>query len=542
MVLALAVTGASLPTAASAQPDPANSAVPTVIRLVGKKGNTADPAGLFQVVVRDVNNVPIEGAKVVVEFGGCAQLVIGSEQLYPGVALEQCDPPAVSALTDVSGTASFVVMGGVAHRLAPEPVGPCGVIRASVGKDPPVDLGSVRVAAFDQDGVNGVGWNDYRLFLCDFNLLLGPDHQRSDLDGDGFVVLDAGDLQLMTSAVCGGGSDRSAARCDGEPENLLRRADDGDLYLAWNNCRGEGGSTTASFACNTNSGSHFLIASFRAPAGVDALTGFEAELAVVGDAGVDLAPWWRFQAGGCRAGAITLLSSPATVCDFIGSGGACATSEYPEAGTVLHQQRIRLTGGTVGGGLTAGQEYALFGLQINHTKTTGAGSCTGCNQPVALVLQSVRLIGGGSCNEPASPGDRASIGAAVISEDVVMNITSGSSGAVAYWQGVPSGFSITDVPAGLASTDWLAPPAPNPARGGVTFRFGLARDARVSLAIYDLAGRRVRALEGGTLPAGEHVATWDGRGERGERLAGGLYFLRLLSGDRVLTRPVVRMR
>jgi len=371
--------------------------------------------------------------------------------------------------------------------------------------------------------VDGAQPNDIGLWLGDYCPLLCY-HQRSDYNGDG-VLGPGDDLSFLISDVCAGGSDRAAARCDGQMANhLLLRAEDGGLYLAWDDCRGGFGIATKTFACNTNSGSHLLVASFRAPAGVSSLAGFEEVIEVSGDVGGVLPQWWRVEPlTGCRAGAATATGSNLGFgCSEVGATTPCQIFEYPAPGGLPHKERIRIEG-TASGSLVAGEEYSLFGLQIGHGKTTSPGSCAGCSRPVALVLQSLRL------RQQVSP-------------DLVMNVTSGSGGAVAYWQGPPAGFSITDVPAALAGADWLAPPAPNPAHGPVTFRFGLARESSVSLVLHDLAGRRVRVLESGTLPAGEHTASWDGRDERSERVAGGLYFVRLVRGERVLTRPIVRIR
>ena len=70
---------------------------------------------------------------------------------------------------------------------------------------------------------------------------------------------------------------------------------------------------------------------------------------------------------------------------------------------------------------------------------------------------------------------------------------------------------------------------PNPFQSRTTITFDLARRAPVSLAVYDVAGRRVRSLiDGGTeLEAGAHTAEWNGLDESGRRVAAGLYFGRL---------------
>ncbi len=87
------------------------------------------------------------------------------------------------------------------------------------------------------------------------------------------------------------------------------------------------------------------------------------------------------------------------------------------------------------------------------------------------------------------------------------------------------------------AVDFLASPMPNPVRGegGATLRFGLARAGRVSLALYDAQGRRVRVIVSGERAAGEHTVRLDGRGEGGARLAPGLYLVRYESGRRSMT-------
>jgi subtilisin family serine protease len=83
--------------------------------------------------------------------------------------------------------------------------------------------------------------------------------------------------------------------------------------------------------------------------------------------------------------------------------------------------------------------------------------------------------------------------------------------------------------------------APNPSAGATSLRFTLAAAGPARLTLYDCAGRRVRELVNGGLPAGRHEASWDGRGAGGERLPGGIYFARLDSGGRTVSVRVVRL-
>jgi hypothetical protein len=80
--------------------------------------------------------------------------------------------------------------------------------------------------------------------------------------------------------------------------------------------------------------------------------------------------------------------------------------------------------------------------------------------------------------------------------------------------------------------DYLYPARPNPARGTVGVRFRLAAAGEVTLRIYDLVGRCVRTLAEGAQPAGEQTRVWDGTDDRGGRVGAGVYWVRLVAGDR----------
>jgi hypothetical protein len=75
---------------------------------------------------------------------------------------------------------------------------------------------------------------------------------------------------------------------------------------------------------------------------------------------------------------------------------------------------------------------------------------------------------------------------------------------------------------------------PNPLRSATRIPFALSAPASVRLTVFDVAGRRVRAiLDGVPYPAGDHTAGWDGRDEAGGLAPQGIYFLRLEAGEDV---------
>ena len=72
--------------------------------------------------------------------------------------------------------------------------------------------------------------------------------------------------------------------------------------------------------------------------------------------------------------------------------------------------------------------------------------------------------------------------------------------------------------------------------------FSLARATRVRLSVYDTQGRRVAELLDEIRPAGDHVATWDGRDASGRHVAQGTYWTRLSFGDETHVRKLVIVR
>ncbi|MEO5616685.1 MAG: PA domain-containing protein [Candidatus Eisenbacteria bacterium] len=91
-------------------------------------------------------------------------------------------------------------------------------------------------------------------------------------------------------------------------------------------------------------------------------------------------------------------------------------------------------------------------------------------------------------------------------------------------------------PAGGVS---LGLPRPNPTEHGSAVTFRISRPEFVRLSVMDVNGRRVRELHQGMLPAGEHTRTWDGRTERLERVAPGVYLVSLRTSAGVTTQRVV---
>lgn len=83
---------------------------------------------------------------------------------------------------------------------------------------------------------------------------------------------------------------------------------------------------------------------------------------------------------------------------------------------------------------------------------------------------------------------------------------------------------------------------PNPSLASTRLRFDLPHPGRVSLAVYDVAGRRVRSLVDEFREPGRYDLDWDGRDESGGARLAGVYFARIELNGMVLTERLVRIR
>jgi hypothetical protein len=130
------------------------------------------------------------------------------------------------------------------------------------------------------------------------------------------------------------------------------------------------------------------------------------------------------------------------------------------------------------------------------------------------------------------------------SVDTVTNVVCGTTATLSPF--VIGGGSVTgiddDAP-GIPTRAALYQNVPNPFNPTTTIRYDVpAAGAIVDLAIYDVAGRLVKRLAAGFQQPGAKTAVWDGRNDRGQEVASGVYFYRLRAGAFVGTRKMVLLK
>ena len=187
------------PTLASASqlPSISESKFPTHIRLVGSSGGVGDDArGRFSIEVVDLSGAPLYNARIELQFFDAPDLAVCTDQLDPGV-LVQCPNKTVRKITDWMGKLSLTILGGIRSAPGTGTRSPSAKLYCN-----DYLMSTLSVAAFDLDGVGGLGAADLTAWLTDF--ASGLPCGRSDYDGNG--TLGATDLAEWLTAFASGAS------------------------------------------------------------------------------------------------------------------------------------------------------------------------------------------------------------------------------------------------------------------------------------------------------------------------------------------------
>ena len=84
---------------------------------------------------------------------------------------------------------------------------------------------------------------------------------------------------------------------------------------------------------------------------------------------------------------------------------------------------------------------------------------------------------------------------------------------------------------------YLGKPYPNPFNPVTTITYDIPMDCSIELSVYDLRGRLVKQLITGYVAAGYYEIQWNAG-----TASSGVYFLRLVSSEKAITRKIILMK
>jgi hypothetical protein len=210
-----------------------------------------------------------------------------------------------------------------------------------------------------------------------------------------------------------------------------------------------------------------------------------------------------------RHASASLDSLSAVVDDTVRFGGAGGDGAFNQDVRLFNrgydalQSRLNLTSAAL-----TGPDAARFIIAGGFTP----GLSSGTGQTWTVMCDSTGMTGSATADLTFSSADEPLPGALAQPNVVVHLIASPL---------VPTGIGDR-APAALA----FLRPSPNPMHGSTTLGFDLPRRAHVDLAIYDLAGRKVKSIAAGTREPGRWRERWDATNEDGAPVPAGLYFAR----------------
>jgi hypothetical protein len=108
----------------------------------------------------------------------------------------------------------------------------------------------------------------------------------------------------------------------------------------------------------------------------------------------------------------------------------------------------------------------------------------------------------------------------------------------------PRSIDTSPPPGPIPAEARLEQNVPNPFNPGTTIRYSISQPSRVLLAIYNVAGQRVRTLVDkiqSPRPGG-YTVTWDGRNDAGQSVGSGVYLYRLETPGSVSAKKMVLLR
>ena len=83
---------------------------------------------------------------------------------------------------------------------------------------------------------------------------------------------------------------------------------------------------------------------------------------------------------------------------------------------------------------------------------------------------------------------------------------------------------------------------PNPFNPTTQIRYDLPKDEFVSIAIYDVMGRKIRSLMNANQAVGYHAIRWDARNDMGEGISAGMYIYTIQAGEFRSTKKMVLLK
>ena len=203
-----------------------------------------------------------------------------------------------------------------------------------------------------------------------------------------------------------------------------------------------------------------------------------------------------------------------------------------------------------------GIKVTVRNLTTNQSTTDDTGATAGIGRYISTFVDLfASLTDAPSERDPETFGLRSGNRAASIGDVLEAGIVDGTR----TFGGTSIRHMVTqrDIQAGIVSLDITLSPIPkesallanypNPFNPETWIPYKLAKDADVTMRIYNVTGQLVKTLELGHKESGfylskEKTAYWNGRNEAGEKVASGIYFYTIHAGNFTATKRMILVK
>ncbi len=103
-------------------------------------------------------------------------------------------------------------------------------------------------------------------------------------------------------------------------------------------------------------------------------------------------------------------------------------------------------------------------------------------------------------------------------------------------------FGEQEEPANIVASPVLNGNYPNPFNPTTTISFSLPTEQNIELTIYNIKGQKVKTLYSGSADVGEHTVVWEGKDNNDKQVSSGIYFYKLKTNNKELTRKMLMMK
>ena len=103
-------------------------------------------------------------------------------------------------------------------------------------------------------------------------------------------------------------------------------------------------------------------------------------------------------------------------------------------------------------------------------------------------------------------------------------------------------FGEQEEPENIISRPVLNGNYPNPFNPTTTISFSLPTEQDIELTIYNIKGQKIKTIYSGTADVGDHSIIWEGKDNSDKQVSSGIYFYKLTTNNKELTRKMLMMK